>query len=364
VNQKPASGGFLVEFPLPRLGCILEKPMRKIHLDFSLASRSRTIVIFIAGIFVGSIFVTEIAFPTISVKRANDPDFAYINPLLTVGISENKEFSEYKPLESKIDGLLAKADKTKVATASVYYRELTNGRWFGINENALYSPASLLKVPVMIAYYKEAESDPSILSKTFTYTGRNLNSNNEYFKSPTQIVKGRSYTVQSLIEAMVKHSDNAAADILYNNTDPNSLAESLSDIGIQLPDGSLDAADADFVSVKTYSYLFRLLYNSTYLSRTNSEKALELLSDTDFVQGLRAGVPASIPVVHKFGERTLLNNDHSLKVKELHDCGIIYYPQHPYLLCIMTKGTDFKALADIIKNISDLVYANMKSTAK
>ena len=43
--------------------------------------------------------------------------------------------------------------------------------------------------------------------------------------------------------------------------------------------------------------------------------------------------------------------------KQLHDCGIIYSPTNTYVLCIMTKGTNFTDLANTIKNISSMVYS-------
>ena len=42
---------------------------------------------------------------------------------------------------------------------SFYYRDLNHGAWIGINENEKYTPSSLLKVTIMIAYFKEAESN-------------------------------------------------------------------------------------------------------------------------------------------------------------------------------------------------------------
>ena len=42
--------------------------------------------------------------------------------------------------------------------------------------------------------------------------------------------------------------------------------------------------------------------------------------------------------------------------RQLHDCGIVYYSNHPYLLCVMTKDKTIENLADAIKDISHLVY--------
>ena len=77
----------------------------------------------------------------------------------------------------------------------------------------------------------------------------------------------------------------------------------------------------------------------------------EALAQSDFNDGLRRGVPSSIAVAHKFGERFLESGE-----RHLHDCGIIYHPTNPYLLCVMTRGTDFDALSALIGDISKEVF--------
>lgn len=104
-------------------------------------------------------------------------DFAYINPLLFCAVSENKEFEECKPLEETIEWYIQeKLSQKSAKNISVYYREIDSGRWFGVNENEMYTPASLYKVPIMIAYLKIAEKKPNILTKKFHFDGTfNLN---------------------------------------------------------------------------------------------------------------------------------------------------------------------------------------------
>jgi len=98
----------------------------------------------------------------------------------------------------------------------------------------------------------------------------------------------------------------------------------------------------------------RILYNSSYLNFEMSNKALMLLTQTDFPNGLVAGVPDSVVVAHKFGEQK--NGDE----QQLHDCGIVYYQENPYILCVMTKGYEIPELASIIKEISQQVYNEVK----
>jgi len=84
-----------------------------------------------------------------------------------------------------------------------------------------------------------------------------------------------------------------------------------------------------------------------------SEKALEILSEGGYMNGLRKGVPSEVLVAHKFGERTI---DGSIDNIQLHDCGIVYYPTKPYLLCIMTRGDSFINQEKVIAELSSFVY--------
>src|SRR5690606_549510 len=116
----------------------------------------------------------------------------------------------------------------------------------------------------------------------------------------------------------------------------------------------------DILSVKDYSAFFRILYNATYLSKEMSEKALSIMARSDFDIGITAGVPNNIHVSNKFGERGFVNHYE----KQFHDCGIVYYPGSPYLLCVMTKGSNFETQIKIIAEVSALVYKNVASRVK
>jgi beta-lactamase class A len=90
-----------------------------------------------------------------------------------------------------------------------------------------------------------------------------------------------------------------------------------------------------------------------------SNKALEILSTVEFRDGLRAKLPPEIKIAHKFGERGTRDGF------QLHDCGIVYYPERPYLLCVMTRGQDMDSLKEVIQDISFMVYSEVsKSTYK
>lgn len=88
-----------------------------------------------------------------------------INPLLSCGDFQVTSPASVKKLEASVGNYLAsQVDTGKIIRASVYYRDLNNGPSFGINQNDQFSPGSLLKVPLLIAYYKAAETDPTLLT--------------------------------------------------------------------------------------------------------------------------------------------------------------------------------------------------------
>jgi beta-lactamase class A len=298
-------------------------------------------------------------FTQITPIRQNSKQFKYINPLFGCDSpAEAVAFSEYTPLKNKVQAIINQKNSS-IQNVSFYFKDLTTGHWTGINDNLSYNPASLMKVALMIVYYHQAEENPAILQKKVTYRPY---SSPEPFQAPSELKTGQDYTVEQLIEAMIIESDNGAMDTLLANVNNISFNEIFSDIGIQNPESV--QRNNYIISTKTYTLFFRLLYNATYLSHDFSEKALELLSRATYKNGLVAALPQDIPVAHKFGEYVLSADGKIPTGYELHDCGIVYYPGHNYLICIMTKGRDLEDLTGIIQNISQVVYSTVQSDYK
>lgn len=280
--------------------------------------------------------------------RENSPDYSFINPILFIN-TKKETGGAFKELNSLFSGIIASSTGSGAADSiSVYMRDLNTGHWTGVNEDDTYEPSSMLKVGILMADLKLAQSNPQFLNELRPY--KHTDSAVQYYK-PSRTLPDGSYTVQQLLNAMIVNSDNNAADALYADNQKG-FAELYR--AMRLPNPPQDPGD--FMSAKSYSSIFRTLYNSTYLPWEVSEQTLKLLSQTDFTGGLVAGVPQGTTVAHKFGERSVIYQDGSPTTHELHDCGIVYYPEHPYLLCVMTKGKSFPALEGVISSISKAAY--------
>ncbi len=285
------------------------------------------------------------------VRTSDKSGYSFTNPLLECGdinsLSNKTTAALKKSVKQFVDDSISNGEADHV---SVYFRDLNNGPWFGLGEKEIFLPGSLLKVPLLMAILRNGEDDPTLLNKRFL-NARNRTDIVEYFKPAQEIVLGKSYTVQELLQAMIKYSDNNATSLLTRAISEKDIKNAYLDLGIDIPQTTSYS-----MSVRTYASFFRILFNATYFSRQSSENALRLLSETDFKQGIMAGVPSGITVAHKFGERGIAETDQD----QLHDCGIVYYPGRPYVLCVMTRGSDYDKLAGVIANISKIVYQTVQ----
>ena len=302
-----------------------------------------------------------------AVNNAPDPclsSFTFINPNLDCGFSDRKTQS-LASLETQLNSDIAGYEQNGQATRiGISVRDLASNRFIGINDNSMFYMASLLKVPVLIAGYKLAEIEPSLLDQQITYTGTpNLYAEQEI--KPAQVLTvGQSYSVRELIRRAIVYSDNTAAQILFNYYPPGFIDRVIQTLGLEFvrPEGTTE----NFVTPRSYANMFRLLYNASYLMRDDSNQALSLLTQSAYRDGAVALLPSSVQVAHKFAERTIMDPANpSNVVRQLHECGLVYAKNgdEPYTFCIMTEGTDYGQLQTILQNLSLEIYNAMVGTA-
>lgn len=289
------------------------------------------------------------------VSSVRQSGYTFINPLLeceTNTFGNNQKYIPFeKDLISKINSLKSKNPNIEL---SVYFRNLRNGPWFGVDEDADFSPASLMKLPILLMYMKWAEYDPDILWQVLVPTVESVTVQNYTPENPIQI--GTGYTVADLLYHLIVYSDNVASNALISNLSVELQDRVFTDLSIPLPQ------DIDYtLSVKEYASFFRMLYNASYLTRDYSEKSLALLSQSTFTGGLKWKLPKDLMIAHKFGEREAPGKDGKV-VNQLHDCGIVYYTPYPYLVCIMSRGdAEMPELSEMIQDTSKIIYDEVSS---
>lgn len=287
----------------------------------------------------------------------NGSNYTFTNPVLDCeSVNQGGETVINRiDLNDKVETLKSKYN---IDLLSVYFRDLNNGPWVGIKEKELFSPASLLKTPYFIAFLHYAEDNPSILEKKIILTKDDIQPSDEQnIKPSTPLESGKEYTLREIAERTIIQSDNTGFYILIKTVPKKYLDDIYNVLGNVYSLSSTNDSEI-WIRVKDAASLFRILFNSSYLSREASEYALKIFSKSEFKGGIVAGVPDTIKVAHKFGERIDTTNIGSVKktTQQIHDCGIVYYPDKPYILCIMTRGNDIKNQTTAIAEISKFIY--------
>ncbi len=238
----------------------------------------------------------------------------------------------------------------KDTTVSVYFRP-EFGEPINFNAEEKYAPGSLLKVPLLFAYLKASTITPSILETKLVYDGKRDDTGVQTIK-PKNPLKPGTYTVDELLNYMIKASDNNALTLLDSGKILKLSVTNrvLNDFDIPAP----KTANDQFMTARQYASLFESLLDESYLNAEMSKKALDILTDTDFTDGI-ASFPKGVRVAHKFGQRGF---EDPRPLSQLHDCGIVFHPRQRYVLCVMTKAniTTIDPLVEVIKDISKMTY--------
>jgi beta-lactamase class A len=319
------------------------------------------ILFFVSGFFLHPFYERYTAqAPTINLSSLGVQDrlgrskYEFIDPLLACEVADKKDILEFQPfneiLQKQVQTEINQGNANKI---SIYFRGMTSGRWAGYHETDIYPGGSLIKIPFLIAYYQMAQNHPEILNEMLTYKGDFDQSAGQKISPAKKIEEGKAYSISELIYRMIVYSGNNSTVLLMHRLDRSYLNTVFDDLNIPKDQ---DVNRQWLVTTKTFAYFFRVLYNATYLNRTMSEKALKVLTEADFKDGLVAGVPEKIKVAHKFGEHTQQYPNGAVLSSDLHDCGIIYHAKHPYFLCVMTEGSSQEALKGVIARISKQAY--------
>jgi beta-lactamase class A len=220
-----------------------------------------------------------------------------------------------------------------------YFEYIPTGTSVGLHNDSKFTAASLLKVPVVMAYFRMKEKLGIKEDKTVTLKQADLDSKyGELYK------KGVGYPINlgDAVKLTLQQSDNTASLVLAHNTPEEHFTYVYEGLDIE----PALVGDEPIITAEQYVSILKALYFSSILNKENSQYILDLLTITEFSEMLPAGVPDNIPVAHKVG---------LIDEQIYNDCGIVYIPQRPYALCMISKSDRETARARM-QAVSQAVY--------
>lgn len=237
----------------------------------------------------------------------------------------------------------------------VFFEYLPTGVTINVNGNDDFFRASLVKLPVVMRAYKFIETKQLSLDDVLTIEEKQLNKD---FGTLWQRGAGTQLTVRELIRLILDDSDNTAFNVLYERVNVQLLQNAPNDD--QAADDVYDYLDipraaegiTPMVTPRNYTSILKSLYFSAYLPFDSSNEILQTMTAAHSEKWLREPIPETIPVANKIG--AYIAEPENFHV--FSDCGIIYYPERPYTLCVMVNSDQQSPSEEHIRNISRLVY--------
>jgi len=194
-----------------------------------------------------------------------------VRPLLNGKKKEDKKEPEnQKLLETK----QAVLDLTKDlrGTYGVYMEDLETGESFGINEDEVMTAASLIKLPVFAAVYREIEKGS--FSQDTQYKLQTIDkvagAGSMYYQPV-----GKIYTHEEMLELMGKQSDNTAFRVFVNLLGAREIQQTIDLLGMN--DTSLAENETTPEDIGKF---FKKLYQNDFVNQESREKIFNHLSNT------------------------------------------------------------------------------------
>lgn len=262
----------------------------------------------------------------------------------------------FTSLRSKIADYINASD----VKIGLYFEYLPTGVSINVNGNDEFYRASLVKLPVVMRTYKLIEEGQLSLEDTLTLEAKQINKD---YGTLWQRGVGAKFSVRELINFVLQDSDNTAFNVLYERVNVQLLHDAPNDD--QASDDVYDYLDipratagtTPMITPRNYTSILKSLYFSAYLPFQDSNSILEVMSKSHTTDWIRSTIPSQITFADKIGSYNVEPESYHV----FSDCGIVYYPERPYSICIMVHSNDQEKSVQRIQGVAKMVFEYIDS---
>ena len=226
-----------------------------------------------------------------------------------------------------------------------YSKNLVTGEVISFNENETFLAASIIKLPILAAVFREAYMGNVDLSEIITVKNSDkvpsCGALNLFTNEP-------SVDIRTLCNLMIALSDNTATNVLIKYFTIEKLNRDFREIGLEKTiirrllfdmEASLQGKENVFTP-KEMGLLLEQIYKKTFVSKNVSKEMEDILLE----QQINHKIPGRLPymqIAHKTGEDDGIT----------HDVGIVYASE-PFVVCFASNDTNVPEFEQIIRDIS------------
>lgn len=223
----------------------------------------------------------------------------------------NKEFSDLVSVIQNSEG-----------TFGLYIKDLSLNTEYKFNENEEFYPLSLYKVPISYIVVKDIEKGKLNWEDEIIYT------RSDYYDQYGTIALsgfGSKYTVDRIIELMIRESDNTALKMIENLLGKEYLNSEFKKI---TENENVDLFNEEEVTTpKAFAYIIENIFFKVSMQDQNREKLLSYMYPTAYDEALNPYLRENLVFYHKVG----------ISEGMYHNCGIVRNEEKNIILCLMSE---------------------------
>ncbi len=258
-------------------------------------------------------------------------------------LSENQSMNVLK------NRLLALQKQYPTIHSSVYVWDYDDGNFVDINADEIFSAASIIKLPVLVALFRNIENgqtsiyDEMILTDLFRAEG----SGGLQYRA-----ENSKYSIDTLARVMITNSDNSATNMLMTKIGGMpSVNRQIRDWGLgntHVNNWLPDMEGSNYITARDMGRLLFNIDNPKFLSSSSREKIFAYMSHVKNDRLIPAGLGSGADFLHKTGDIG----------KMLGDAGIVYAPNGKKYIVVILANRPYNSVKgkEFIVEASDTIY--------
>ena len=254
---------------------------------------------------------------------------------------------------ARLKEYIRRATKGYKGDVAIVIKDLGMNWQIESNKDMPIPSASLVKIPVMMAYFCAAEEGKLKLSDTIELKQSDKTEGSGILKNACP---GSDCKIEDLMRLMITQSDNTAANVLINRFGLDELNRYFVKFGLKNTNLSRKMMDfklrkegvENYTTAGDMANILEELYSGRFVNQKVSKECLEMLSEQKINDRIPKKLPHDVIVAHKTG----------LENGVCHDVGIVYTPKGNFLICVLTKHeyTTARPTKRLISRLSLLTY--------
>ncbi len=233
--------------------------------------------------------------------------------------------------------------------SAIYVWDYSDNNYVDINADEIFSAASIIKLPVLVALFKNIEYGQTSIYDEMTLTDlfRAEGSGSLQYKA-----ENSKYSIDTLARLMITNSDNSATNMLMTKIGGMpSVNRQIKDWGLAntyvnnwLP----DMEGTNYITARDMGRLLYNLDNPKFLTGSSREKIFSYMSHVKNDRLIPAGLGAGADFMHKTGDIG----------KMLGDAGIVYAPNGKKYIVVILANRPYNSVKgkEFIVEASDMIY--------